>query len=73
MLIQGAFVDKDPGGDAGRIGRQQTVLSALFRKAKGISLGQIPGLAGAMIQYVRTDLPLDKMIDIAGTIKGMAG
>jgi LCP family protein required for cell wall assembly len=62
---------RHPGGDAGRIERQQTVLSALFRKAKDIGLGQLPGLAGAMIQYVRTDIPLDKMIDIAGTIKGM--
>jgi LCP family protein required for cell wall assembly len=64
---------RHPGGDQGRIERQQTVLSALFKKAKDVSLGQLPGLAGAMIQYVRTDIPLDKMIDIAGAIKGMEG
>lgn len=62
---------RHPGGDAGRIERQQTVLSALFKKAKDVSLGQLPGLAGSMIEFVRTDMPLDKMIDIAGTIKGM--
>lgn len=62
---------RHPGGDDGRIKRQQNVLTALFKKAKGVSLGQIPGLAGAMIEFVRTDMPLDKMIDIAGAIKGM--
>ena len=51
--------------DAGRIGRQQKVLSALFKKAKNISIGQIPGMIDVLGQYVRTDIPIGDLLDIA--------
>ncbi len=64
---------RHPGGDNGRIERQQTVLSALFKKAKDVGMSEIPGLIEPMVKYVRTDIPLDKMLDIANTVKGMEG
>lgn len=64
---------RHPGGDQGRIARQQKVLLQLFKKIKNISLGEIPSLVGALTQYVRTDMPVDKMLSIANTLKGMEG
>ena len=64
---------RHPGGDQGRIARQQNVLLQLFKKMKNISLGEIPGLVGALMQYVRTDMPIDKILSIANTLKGMEG
>lgn len=64
---------RHPGGDNGRIVRQQTVLSALFKKAKDVGMSEIPGLIDSMIKYVRTDIPLDKMLDLANTVKAMEG
>ncbi len=61
------------GGDSTRTQRQQTVLKELFKKAKDIDVGQFPGLIDVMAQYVRTDIPVGKMLDIAKTIKGMPG
>lgn len=59
------------GGDAMRIQRQQTVLSELFKKLDDISITQIPGLINTLSQYVRTDVSIDKIIEIAKTIKNM--
>ena len=64
---------RHPDWDAGRIERQHTVLSQLFSKAKDISLGEIPGLIDAMYQYVRTDIPLTDILEIAKTVKGITG
>lgn len=62
---------RHPGGDNGRIERQQTVLSALFKKAQDVGMSEVPGLIDSMVKYVRTDILLDKMLDIANTVKGM--
>ena len=62
---------RHPGGDAARIVRQQNVLNALFTEMKNISMGEIPGLVGAMTQYVRTDMPVGTMVDLAKAVKGM--
>ena len=59
------------GGDAERVGRQQTVLNALFEKATTLSVGQLPDLIEALSQYVRTDIPLTKMISIGASIIDM--
>ena len=64
---------RHPGGDAGRIARQQTVMYKLFEKAQDISIGQIPTLIETMSDYVRTDLSIDTMIDLAKSIRGMGG
>jgi LCP family protein required for cell wall assembly len=64
---------RHPGGDQGRIARQQTVLSELFKKAKDISLSQIPGMVDTMVQYVRTNIGIGEMVNIAKTIKGLEG
>ena len=61
------------GGDAARIGRQQTVLNELFAKIKDIGIGQIPGLIDVLAQYVRTDIPIAKMVEIASAVKNMSG
>ena len=58
-------------GDAARVSRQQIVLTALFNKAKSMSVGQLPDLIETLSQYVRTDIPLTKMIDIGTDILGM--
>ena len=58
-------------GDAARVSRQQIVLTALFNKAKSMSVGQLPEVIEALSQYVRTDIPLTKMIDIGTEILGM--
>ena len=59
------------GGDSARIERQQTVMSELFHKAKAVDVAQIPTLLDTITQYVRTDLPLDKMLSMATTVNGM--
>ena len=62
---------RHPGGDAGRIARQQAVMFKLFDTAQGIGAGQIPDLISTLTQYVRTDMPLDKMLDLASAVRGM--
>ena len=62
---------RKPGGDAGRIARQQTVLSAIFSKATHVSAGQLPGLVQTLAKYVRTDIPVGKILDIVDTVRGL--
>ncbi len=62
---------RHPGGDSGRIQRQQNVLHALFKEMKNVSAGEIPGLLNAAVNYVRTDMPLGTMLELAKTVKGM--
>ncbi len=64
---------RHPGGDSGRIERQQNELSALFKEMKNVSAGEIPGLLNAMVKYVRTDMPLGTMMVLATAVKGMQG
>lgn len=64
---------RHPDFDSGRIERQQKVLTELFKKAKGIGLGELPGLIDSMVKYVKTDIGLGAMLDIANTIKSMEG
>ncbi len=63
---------RHPGGDAGRIARQQTVMYKLFAKAQDIGAGQIPTLINTLSQYVRTDLSVTTMISLAEAVKGMS-
>lgn len=58
-------------GDEGRIERQQAVMTELFNKAKDIELGQITGLISTCVEYVRTDIPIPNMLEIAEAVKGM--
>ncbi len=58
-------------GDAARVSRQQIVLTALFNKAKSMSVGQLPEIIEALSEYVRTDIPLTKMIGIGTDILDM--
>lgn len=60
-------------GDSQRVERQHAVLEALFTKAMNMSTGQIPDLLGAVVEYVRTDIPLTRMLDIATAVRGMEG
>lgn len=62
---------RHPGYDQGRIARQQTVMFKLFEKAKDISVGQIPSIIDAMVDYVKTDMPISTMIDLASAVRGM--
>ncbi len=62
---------RHPGGDAARIGRQQNVLNELFTEMKNVSVGEIPGLISVMSQYVRTDMPVGTMLDLAKAVRGM--
>jgi anionic cell wall polymer biosynthesis LytR-Cps2A-Psr (LCP) family protein len=62
---------RHPGGDAARIERQQTVLNALFQEMRNVSVGEIPGIIGALTKYVRTDMKLGSMIDLASAVQGM--
>lgn len=59
-------------GDAERTERQQRVLSELFKKINGVSLNEITGIISTCVEYVRTDIPLSKMMEIAKTVKGMS-
>ena len=63
---------RHPGGDAGRIARQQSVMYKLFAKAQNVSAGQIPDLITTLSQYVRTDIPVSMMLDLASSIRGMS-
>lgn len=63
---------RHPGGDNGRIERQQTVMYKLFAKAQQVSAGQLPDLMSSMVQYVRTDMPLNTMLDLATSVRGMS-
>ncbi len=60
-------------GDSQRVERQHKVLEALFTKAMNMNAGQIPNLLGAVVEYVRTDIPLGRMLDIATAVRGMEG
>lgn len=60
-------------GDSQRVERQHKVLEALFTKAMNLSPGQIPDFLGAVVNYVRTDIPLGRMLDIASAVRGMEG
>ncbi len=60
-------------GDSQRVERQHKVLEALFTKAMNMNAGQIPDLLGAVVEYVRTDIPLGRMLDIATAVRGMEG
>ncbi len=62
---------RHPGGDDGRIARQQAVMFKLFEKARDIGAGQIPSLLDAMVSYVKTDMPVSKMLDLASAVRGM--
>mgnify|MGYP000986908722 CR=1 FL=1 len=62
---------RHPGFDDGRIKRQQTVLKALFNEMRNVSVGEIPDILGALVQYVRTDMPLGAMIDLASAVRGV--
>jgi|AGTN01.1.fsa_nt_gi cell envelope-related function transcriptional attenuator common domain len=62
---------RHPGWDAGRIARQQKVMFKLFEKAKNLGVGQIPSLIETMSEYVRTDLSIASMIELATSIQGM--
>ena len=63
---------RKPGTDAGRIARQQKVLSALFKEASSIGIGEAPALVTTLAQYVRTDIPLGTMLDLANSVQGMS-
>jgi len=63
---------RHPGGDAGRIARQQSVMYKLFAKAQSVSAGQVPDLITTLSQYVRTDIPVSVMLDLAASIRGMS-
>ena len=60
-------------GDAQRVERQHKVLEALFGKAMNLNAGQIPDMLGAVVEYVRTDIPLSRMLEIATAVRGMEG
>lgn len=62
---------RHPGGDNGRIERQQTVLKALFNEMRNVSVGEIPDILGALVQYVRTDMPLGAMVNLASAVRGV--
>ncbi len=62
---------RHPGYDSGRIARQQAVLKELFNEMRNVNVGEIPGILGALTQYVRTDMPLGTMIDLATAVRGM--
>ncbi|MCL5998707.1 MAG: LCP family protein [Chloroflexi bacterium] len=52
-----------PGGDVDRGRREQRVVRALFTKAKQINaIPKFPELLTQFQQYVKTDLPLDKLL-----------
>jgi LCP family protein required for cell wall assembly len=68
---------RHPGGDAGRIARQQTVMFKLFEKAQNISIGQIPTLIDTLSSYVKTDFAsnaanLQTLLNLAQSIRGMS-
>lgn len=56
--------------DGVRTGRQQIVLNALFKKVSDIEIAQMPGLISTLTEYVRTDMPVDKMLSLAKAVKG---
>lgn len=55
--------------DAVRTSRQQTVLNALFKKVNDIDVAQMPGLISTLSEYVRTDIPIGTMLDLAKAAK----
>ena len=62
---------RKPGGDAGRIARQQTVLFALFNKATTMNAGELAGLIGVLVEYVKTDIPPGTLLNLAKSLPGI--
>lgn len=58
-------------GDSQRVERQHKVLEAIFSKAMKLSASQIPDMMGAAVNYVRTDIPLSRMLEIVTAVHGM--
>ncbi len=55
-----------PGGDVDRGRREQRIVRAVFAKAKQINaISKLPELFAEFQKYVKTDLPLDKLLYLA--------
>ena len=58
------------GGDYMRTTRQQTVLTKLLEKAKKLSLIDLTMLGTEMLPMIRTNMDLDFILKVAGTVMG---
>lgn len=65
-----ARIRKLTGGDAMRTERQRKVLQELMKKLKGLDALQLASLASEMFGQVKTNLPLDDMVNIALKVVG---
>lgn len=61
-------IRQDEKGDFGRTQRQRNVLSAIFQKARGLSLGQISELAKEILPDVSTDLTNEEILSYMKTV-----
>lgn len=61
-------IRQDEKGDFGRTQRQRNVLSAIFQKAKGLSLGKLSELAEKILPEVSTDLTNEEILSYMKTI-----
>jgi anionic cell wall polymer biosynthesis LytR-Cps2A-Psr (LCP) family protein len=62
----------DPLGDIGRIKRQQAFLQALIAKAQDPStLARLPALFESLKQALRTNIPLENILQLALWFKGL--
>lgn len=65
-----ARIRKLTGGDAMRTERQRIVLEKLLQKAKKLDAMQLATLATEMFGQVKTNLPLEDMLQVAMTVCG---
>lgn len=52
------------GGDIGRLNAQRQFLAALFKKFKGISIGEVTNLVPILMKEVTTDLNVGTVLDL---------
>lgn len=65
-----ARIRKLTGGDAMRTERQRKVLQKLMEKLKGLDALQLASLASEMFGQVKTNLPIDDIVNIALKVVG---
>lgn len=70
MTLAYARIRKLTGGDAMRTERQRTVLTKLLEKVKGLDPITMTALATDMIGQVKTNLPLEDIVNLAMQVCG---
>lgn len=61
-------IRKVGNGDFERTERQRRVLTILINKARNVSIFKIPDLASTVLNYIKTNIPTGKLMNLAYTV-----